>query len=154
MEFVAVALDLEYEPFVVYVVGLSVNADHKVYLLRKAQIAYLKADKTFTKIPSKYADFVDVFSPKSVVELPKYIRINDHAIKLVDNKQPVYGLIYGLGSIKLEILKVYIKNKLAKDFITPFKSFAIAFIFFDKKPDGSLRLCVDYQGLNNLTIKN
>ena len=27
-------------------------------------------------------------------------------------------------------------------------------ILFDKKPDKSLRLCVDYQGLNNITIKN
>ncbi len=27
-------------------------------------------------------------------------------------------------------------------------------ILFDKKQDGSLRLCIDYRGINNLTIKN
>ncbi len=35
-----------------------------------------------------------------------------------------------------------------------FKSPTRAPIIFDKKPNGSLRLCVNYQGLNNLTIKN
>lgn len=29
-----------------------------------------------------------------------------------------------------------------------------ASILFDKKPDGNFCLCIDYQGLNNLTIKN
>ena len=38
-------------------------------------------------------------------------------------------------------------------FILP-KSPAGAPILFDKKPDGSLCLCVDYWGLNNITIKN
>ncbi len=52
------------------------------------------------------------------------------------------------------MLKAYIENNLASGFISPSKSPAGAPILFDKKPDGSLRLCVDYQGLNNLTIKN
>ena len=52
------------------------------------------------------------------------------------------------------MLKAYIKNNLANGLIRPSKSPAGAFIFFNKKPNGSLRLCVDYQGLNNLTIKN
>ena len=39
-------------------------------------------------------------------------------------------------------------------FIRSSTSPASAPILFDKKPDRSLRLCVDYQGLNNLTIKN
>ncbi len=56
--------------------------------------------------------------------------------------------------MELETLKPYIKNNLASSFIWPFKSPAGAPILFDKKPDSSLRLCVDYQGLNNLTIKN
>ena len=54
----------------------------------------------------------------------------------------------------LEMLKAYIKNNLANGFIRPFKSPAGALIPFDKNPNNSLRLCVDYRGLNNLTIKN
>ena len=49
---------------------------------------------------------------------------------------------------------LYIETNLKNGFIKPSKSPARAPILFDKKPDGSLRLCVDYQGLNNLTIKN
>ena len=56
--------------------------------------------------------------------------------------------------MKLETLKTYIENKLTNGFMKLFKFFARAFILFDKKLDGSLRLCVDYQGLNNLTIRN
>ena len=54
----------------------------------------------------------------------------------------------------METLKTYIKTNLANGFIRPSKSPAGAPILFDRKPDGSLRLCVDYRGLNNLTIKN
>ena len=53
-----------------------------------------------------------------------------------------------------ETLKAYIENNLANGFIKFFKSSIRVSIFFDKKPDGSLRLYIDYQGLNNLTIKN
>ncbi len=80
--------------------------------------------------------------------------INNHAIKLVDDWQPPYGAIYSLGPVELKTLKTYIKNNLANVFIRPSKSFTRAPILFDKKPDSSLRLCVDYRGLNNLTIKN
>ena len=39
-------------------------------------------------------------------------------------------------------------------FIQPSKSLTDTLILFDKKSDGSLCLCMDYWGLNNLTIKN
>ena len=51
-------------------------------------------------------------------------------------------------------MKTYIETHLKTGFIRPSKSPAGAPILFDKKPNGSLRLCVDYRGLNNLTIKN
>ena len=114
----------------------------------------MKVNQAPTKVSSKYADFVDVFSPKLAAELLEHMGINDYTIKLVDNWQPSYSPIYSLGPIELEILKSYIDNNLANGFIRPFKSLARAPIFFDKKPDGNLRLCMNYQGLKNLTIKN
>ncbi len=111
-------------------------------------------DETPTKVPSEYADFADIFSPKLAVDLSEHTAINDHAIELVDDWQPPYVPIYSLGPVELELLKAYIENNLASGFIRPSKSPAGALILFDKKPDGSLRLCVDYWGLNNLTIKN
>ncbi len=80
--------------------------------------------------------------------------INNHAIELMDNRQPSYGPIYSLGPVELETLKVYIENNLANGFIKPSKSPTKAPIFFNKKSDDNLRLCVDYQDFNNLTIKN
>ncbi len=56
--------------------------------------------------------------------------------------------------MELETLKTYIETHLKTGFIQPSKSPAGAPIFFDKKPNGSFHLCVDYWGLNNLTIKN
>ncbi len=153
-EFAAAALDLEHEAFVVHVAALSVDSDDEVHPSRRAQIAHLKADEAPTKVPGEYADFADVFSPKLAAEFPKHMGINDHAIELVDDRQPPYGPIYSLGQVELKTLKTYIENNLANGFIRPSKSPAGAPILFDKKPDGSLRFCVDYRGLNNLTIKN
>ena len=72
----------------------------------------------------------------------------------MDNWQSPYGPIYNFGPVELEILKAYIENNLANNFIKPSKFPAGVPIFFDKKRDGSLRLYMDYQSLNNLTIKN
>ena len=125
-----------------------------MHLLRKAQIAHLKANNASSEVLSKYTDFADVFSPKLVAKLPEHTRINDHAIELVDDLQPPYGPIYSLGPVELETLKAYIKYNLVSSFIRSSKSPTGVAILFHKKLDSSLRLCVDYQGSNNLTIKN
>ena len=88
------------------------------------------------------------------MKLPKNTGINKYVIKLQNGKQPPYGPIHGLELVKLKTLKIYIKNHLKTGFIWPFKSPAGVFIQFNKKPNGSLWLCIDYQGLNNLMIKN
>ena len=86
--------------------------------------------------------------------LPERTDLNEHAIELEGDKQPPFGPIYSLGPVELETLKAYIKTHLKTGFIWPSKSLADVPILFDKKVDGSLCLCVDYRGLNNLTIKN
>ncbi len=118
------------------------------------QITYLKADEAPSKVHSKYTNFADIFSLKLAVELLKHMRINNHNIKLVDNWELPYGLIYSFGPMKLEIMKAFIENNLANDFIRSSKSSAKVLIFFNKKLNSSLRLCMDYQSVNNLTIKN
>ena len=156
-EFAATALDPEHETYVVHVASLSsisLVASLDVHPFRRPQISGLIAKKTPTKVPTKYSDFVDIFSPNLASELPEHIEINNHAIELVDCQQPPYEPIYSLGPVELETLKAYIETNLANEFIRPSKSPAGALILFDRKSDSSLRLCVNYRDLNNLTIKS
>ena len=154
----AAALDPEQETYVVHFMSLSstplvVSLD--VHPFRKPQISDLIAKEAPTKVPAKYSDFADVFSSDLMSKLSEYTGINDHAIELVDGcQQPTYGPIYSLGPVELKTLKAYIETNLANSFIKLSKSPAGTLILFDRKPDGFLWLCVDYRGLNNLTIKN
>ena len=88
------------------------------------------------------------------MELPENTGINKYTIKLQDGKQPPYGPIYSPRPVEMETFKTYIKINLITGFIRPFKSYASAPILFDKKPNGSFFLCVNYHGLNNLIIEN
>ena len=154
-EFAAAALNPGHETFVVYVASIeSLSQEDDVHPSCRAQIAALVANEDLTSIPTEYSNFADVFSLELASKLPEYTEINDHAIELIDDWQPLYGPIYSLGPVELETLKTYIETNLKNGFIRLSKSPAGAPIFFDKKPDGSLRLCIDYWGLNNLTIKN
>ena len=107
-----------------------------------------------TRIFTKYSNFSNVFFSDFVAKLLEHTRINNHLINLLDNKQPLYITIYSLGLVELELLKTYIKTNLASGFIKLFKCRAGVLILFVQKKDGSLRLCINYQELNNLTIKN
>ena len=149
-EFAKMALDEKSETFVIHVASLNLTPG--IHPDRVAQITFLLAQEV--RIPDEYSDFADVFSEEKALVLPERTELNEYAIDLEDGKQPPYGPIYSLGPVKLEILKTYIKTHLKTGFIRPSKSPAGAPILFDKKSDGSLRLCVDYRGLNNLTIKN
>ena len=155
-EFAAAVLNPEHETYVVHVASLSstplVALD--VHHSRRPQISGLIAEEAPTKVPTEYSDFADVFSLDLASELPEHTGINDHAIELVEGQQPPYGPIYSLEPVELETLKAYIETNLANGFIRPSKSPVGAPILFDRKLDGSLRLCVDYRGLNNLSIKN
>ena len=84
-EFVVATLDPEHEAFIVHVAALSIDLGDEVQPSNRAQVAYLKVDKTSTKVPSKFVDFADVFSPKMAAELPKDTGINDRAIELIDD---------------------------------------------------------------------
>ena len=149
-EFAKAALYENSEIFVVYVAFLSLVPG--IYPDKEAQIASLPTEEV--KILDKYSDFTEVLSKEKALIIPERTEFNEHTIDLEAGKQPPYWPIYSLGPVELETLKTYIKTHLKTGFIRPFKSPDGARIPFDKKPDGSLCLYVDYRGLNNLMIKN
>ena len=52
------------------------------------------------------------------------------------------------------VVKEYIDEMLGKGYIRPSTSPYAAPVLIVKKPDGGIRICVDYRALNALTIKN
>ena len=106
-----------------------------------------------TNLPIRYSDFSDIFEKRNADRLPAH-RPYDCPIELQAGEHPPFGPIYGLSEPELEALRTYLAENLAKGFIQPSKSPAGAPILFVKKKDGSLRLCVDYRGLNKVTVRN
>ncbi|KAI0992503.1 hypothetical protein K3495_g15682, partial [Podosphaera aphanis] len=104
-------------------------------------------------VPICYHKFYNMMDEKFANELPPR-RLYDHKIPLKDGKEPPFGPLYGMSREELIVLKSYIQENLDKGFIRASSSPAGAPVLFVKKNDGTLRLCVDYRGLNELTIKN
>jgi len=104
-------------------------------------------------LPEWYKDRADVFSRESSAQLSENGPY-DLPIDLEEGKQPPYGPMYNLSENELMVLREYLQKYLARGWIRPSRSPAGAPIVFAKKKDGSLRLCVDYRALNNITIKN
>ncbi|SAM05196.1 hypothetical protein [Absidia glauca] len=112
-----------------------------------------QSSSTHPKIPSKYKDYFGAFNEEDANTLPDH-KSSDHHIPLVEGSQPSFGPIYSLSREELTELSNYITANLRNGFIRQSTSPAGAPIMFVKKKDGSLRLCVDYRGLNKITIKN
>ena len=110
-------------------------------------------DELRPKIPDAYHDFVDVFSKSKGTTLPPR-RSYDHKIEIDAGTSPPYGPIYSLSEVEQLALREFLSENLANHFIRPSQSSAGAPILFIRKKDGSLRLAVDYRGLNRITKKD
>ena len=109
---------------------------------------------TKLSIPKEYSKYEGLFVDKDDVNaLPKHQEW-DHKIKIEEGKSPSKQPIYPLSPQKLDALREYLEENLRKGFIRESQSPAGYPILFVPKSDGSLRLCVDYRALNNITIKN
>ena len=105
------------------------------------------------EVPKQYSDFVDVFDKALLDELPPH-RSYDCAIELEPGKQPPFGPIYPLSEPEAAALRQFLDENLPKGFISESSSPAGAPVLFVRKKDGSLRMCVDYRGLNTVTVRN
>ncbi|KAL0150433.1 hypothetical protein M9458_054260 [Cirrhinus mrigala] len=103
-------------------------------------------------IPSVYHDLAEAFSKTQATQLPPH-RTSDCAIELLPGTTPPKGRIFPLSQPETEAMRTYIEEELAKGFIAPSTSPASAGFFFVKKKDGSLRPCIDFRALNDITVK-
>jgi hypothetical protein len=107
-------------------------------------------------LPKEYQEFADVFSKKASNQLPPH-RTHNHKIQL-ENANSLndigYSPLYYYLAVELEEVKQYITENLDKGFINTSQASFASPILFVKKKDGSLRFCIDYRKLNNLTCKD
>jgi len=105
------------------------------------------------EIPIELRDFKDVFDLTRAATLPHHQHFN-HSIPLMENTTPPYSGLYALSRIELEALQKFLEENLARGWIKPSESPAASPVIFVPKKDRSLRLCVNYRGLNKITVKN
>jgi hypothetical protein len=97
-------------------------------------------------------EFPDVF-PEDLPGMPPD-RDVEFTIKLQPGTAPISRRAYKITPKELAELKIQLKEPLDKRCIHPSSSPWGCLALFVKKKDQSLRLCVDYQPLNTITIKN
>ena len=78
----------------------------------------------------------------------------DCPIDLLPGAPLPVGRLYNLSIPEKETMCNYISESLASGIIRPSSSPVAAGFFFVAKKDGSLRPCIDYRQLNNITVKN
>lgn len=105
------------------------------------------------KLPDWLQPFLDNFDYQKADQLPPH-RECDHSIDLKPGATPPWGGLYNMSVEELRVLRKWLNENLTKGFIRASTSQAAAPVLFAKKPGGGLRFCVDYRGLNTVTIKN
>ncbi|KAJ1576474.1 hypothetical protein NDA12_005468 [Ustilago hordei] len=115
----------------------------------------VEVDKVVTAadIPKPYQHLRDVFDEVEADKLPHHTEHDLH-LELIEGGKPPQGPLYLKGPKEMSELRRYLDENLEKGFIRPLKSPARSPVLFVPKKDGGLRLCVDYRGLNEITVKN
>jgi len=95
--------------------------------------------------------YENVFSIKSIDKLLLH-EDHDHAIEITAESS--YKSLYNLSNTELATLKQYLNDVLVKEWIKHFVSLTDASILFIFKKNDSLHLCMNYQDLNKIIVKN
>jgi hypothetical protein len=102
---------------------------------------------------SQYYQYQEVFSKTAAEVLPEYWSY-DHKIILEEPLPNSYSLLYKQNIKELEATKQYIQEQLWNRWIEHSSSLFASLILCVRKLNSSLRICVDYYKLNNLTCKD
>ena len=105
----------------------------------------------FENIPM-IREFPDVF-PEELPGVPPERKV-DLSIEVVQGTTPISRAPYRMAPTELKELKTQLQELLDKGFIQPSVSPWGAPILFVKNKDSTLRMCIDYQQINKVTVKN
>jgi hypothetical protein len=97
-------------------------------------------------------EFMDVF-PEELPEMPPEREVEFY-IDLIPGTAPIAKRPYRMAPTELAELKLQIAELQQKGYIRPSSSPWGAPVLFVTKKDGSMRMCIDYRSLNEVTIKN
>ncbi|GJS21720.1 hypothetical protein Tco_0450352 [Tanacetum coccineum] len=133
----------------------GLNKNEPCYLA----VTRLETDEGLSKIevPKVIEWVLDEFKDVMPKELPKKLqpmREVDHTIELETGSKPPAKAPYRMSPPELEELHKQLKELMDAGYIRPSKSPYGGPVLFQKKKDGSLRMCIDYRAHNKVTIKN
>lgn len=126
--------------------------DAKIFL-DKSDKGPLPLEEIKRRVPAKYHDLIAAFLPQDAEKLAPHRRY-DHKIELVPGSVVPYARSRPLSPLELKVLKRWLDDNLAKGWIRPSQSSAASPILIARKPGGGVRICVDYRGVNNISLKN
>ena len=131
--------------------------------LKRKEVAYLATlkeegdDRSEEPMPKEIEGVLEEFKDVMPPELPKRLplrREEDHKIELESGARPPAMGPYMMAPPELEELRRQLKELLDAGFIQPSKAPYGVLVLFQKKHDGSLRMCIDYRALNKVAVKN
>ena len=140
---------LMYALVITGIFGASARKHHLGEAL--ADTSQSQAADAAPKLPEELREYEDVFLIEEADRLPSH-EGRDYAIETI--AEPSFGSLYNLSNTELATLRTYLDDALAKGWIQYSTSSAGSLILFVSKKNNDLRLCVDYRGLNKVTIKN
>ena len=109
------------------------------------------ADSTKQQLDAVLTAFEDVFAEP---RLSEYDVLTPEAIRLQEGAQPPNRPTMRLSPKERAACDTMLQEALSKGWIQGSSSPYGAPVLFVPKPDGSMRMCVDYRALNKLTVKN
>lgn len=135
-------------------VSLSHHVDHPIDNDEVNDVLVLisEAEEVKKFIPARFHQFLDVFLSQET-SLPPH-RKHDVEIKLKEGCNPPNSRAYNLSAGDEAELKVWVDDQLTKGFIRPSSSPASAPAFLAKSPGRKNRPCIDYRGLNKMTVRD
>ena len=111
-------------------------------------------ERIMEKVPKYFRHLSEVFDSQRAIKLSSH-RLYDHKIELLSDSSALSrSRVYPLSELKLMKLKEYLEENLQKGFIVSSQVAYASSVLFAVKPNGQLRLCVDYRRLNHITKRN